>query len=241
MSLLDQYDQMQRRPFGTNTALSNGSQYGTGGTAGSQIRKQGSAYARALRVLDRQARRGDARSALAAIETRKEANQMGFSPGGIQRKSEVDAGTMGQIAAMEQSNVDTQRAQQVGRDRISGLLGEKPFGRSAPAAAEEVVVEEFQAPNNRLYAGLDVLESRSRGAMDAFDQASQRAKDLGVEDPNTILQGNSELKYRQTLDSALGQAKTPEEIAALKARGTRYGVPAKAFDRRAKWWETNRR
>jgi hypothetical protein len=73
------------------------------------------------------------------------------------------------------------------------------------------------------------------------DRGFSSARSLGVANPATALQGDQNLKYRQTLDAALGQAQTPEQIAALKARGTRYGVPAEAFDRRAKWWETNRR
>jgi hypothetical protein len=148
---------------------------------------------------------------------------MGFSPGGIQRKEEVDANTLGQIGAMEQSNQAMQRAQQVERNRISGLLGEKPFQPS------------------RTYAALDVMEAGRTGDQKQLDVAVTGAQAMGVENPKSILNGADDLKYRQTLDSALGQAKTPEEIAALKARGTRYGVPAEAFDRRAKWWETNRR
>lgn len=237
MSLLDQYDQMQNRPFGTNTALSRQNAYGVGGTDGSQIRKQNSAYGRALRILDRQARRGDARSALAAIDTRREANQMGFSPGGIQRKDELDAMTRGNIAAQAQSAMDTQAAQETERRR-NAFLGNS-FGPPAPSGTPAPATP--AAPKNRLYAGLDVLEAGQSGNQAQLDTAVAGAQTLGVANPKSILNTGDELKYRKTLDTALGQAKTPEEIAALKARGTRYGVPAEAFDRRAKWWETNRR
>lgn len=243
--LLDKYDQMQRRPFGSNTALSDENARGVGGTAGSQTRKQASAYARALRILDRQARRGDANAALKSISVRDAANESGFSPGGIQRKSEVDAMTRGRVAADTQSAQDMQRAQQVERQRLDALLGNRPLATQPPAASPEMgATDAPEPPNNRLYAALDILEGdpMTRGGPNAsYTRGFTAAKSLGVANPNTILQGDQNLKYRQTLDTALGQAKTPEEVAALKARGTRYGVPAEAFDRRVKWWENNRR
>ncbi len=229
------------------------SQYanGVGGTAGSQIRKQGSAYGRALRILDRQARRGDARSALRAIGVRNQANDEGFSPGGIRRKDEADAGVLGQIGAMGQANQDFQQAQEVERRRVSGLLGgnpllQRPNLRTAADVQENVTGSPsptdfgFTAPKNRLYAGLDVLEAGQNENQPQLDAAVAGAQELGVGNPKSILNSGDPLKYRRTLDSALGNAKTPEEIAALKARGTRYGVPAEAFDRRAKWWENKR-
>ena len=159
---------------------------------------------------------------------REGANAEGFSPGGIQRKDEKDAMTMGRIAADTQAADDMQQAQTVERNKNAFLNSQWA-----------------QKPNNRLYAGLDVLEGAKAqdagGDMTQFNRGVSTAKALGVANPNSILQGDQNLKYRQTLDTALGQAQTPEEIAALKARGTRYGVPAGAFDRRAKWWETNRR
>jgi hypothetical protein len=253
MSLLDQYDQMQNRPFGTNTALSNGSQYGVGGTDGSQIRKQNSAYGRALRILDRQARRGDARSALLAIDARKQANEEGFTPGGIQRKEEVDRNINDRIAARAQSGMDMQAAQETERRR-NAFLGNSFLVNPNPGAANvdpgfttnpnpgaTNMDPGFTAPKNRLYAGLDVLEAGQSGNQAQLDTAVAGAQALGVTNPESILNTGDELKYRKTLDTVLGQAKTPEEIAALKARGTRYGVPAEDFDRRAKWWETNRR
>jgi hypothetical protein len=252
-SRLDNLAEMQNRAFGTNTALSKNNAYGVGGTDGSQIRKQNSAYGRALRILDRQARRGDARSALQAIGVRDQANQMGFSPGGIQRKSEVDAMTRGQMQAQTQSAMGMQAAQETERRR-NAFLGNSFLVNPNPGAANvdpgftanpnpgaTNMDPGFTAPKNRLYAGLDVLEAGQSGNQAQLDTAVAGAQTLGVANPKSILNTGDKLKYRRTLDTALGQAKTPEEIAALKARGTRYGVPAEAFDRRAKWWETNRR
>ena len=54
-----------------------------GGDAGAQYRRQEEAYGRALRILRRQARRGDANSALAEIRVRDEALNQGYTPGGI--------------------------------------------------------------------------------------------------------------------------------------------------------------
>lgn len=112
-SLLDRYDQMQKRPFGTNTALSDGNQKGVGGTAGSQYRRQAAAYGQALRILNREARRGNAQSALSAIAVRDKANAAGFAPGGIRDKAEADAGILGRVDAMQRRTAGMARAAEI--------------------------------------------------------------------------------------------------------------------------------
>jgi len=96
----------------------------------------------------------------------------------------------------------------------------------------------------RATAALDMLEGgRNETDVDAeqFRRGESAARFLGVENPTNVFKGDQRLKYRQTLDTALKEAKTPEEVAALKERGARYGgVSPEAFDRRAEWWNRNR-
>jgi len=105
-SLLDRYDEIQRRPLGTNTALSAGNTNNLGGVAGSQFRRQEAAYGQALRTLNRAARRGDARAAVDAIDVRKEAMAQGFAPGGIRRSEIANAGIRGQVAGLQQDSAE---------------------------------------------------------------------------------------------------------------------------------------
>lgn len=132
-SLLDRFDEMNRRPFGTNTALSNGTQYGAGGSAGSQFRRQGQAYGQALRILNRQARRGDPRSALSAIAVRNQANAEGYSPGGIQNAAEQNAGIEGRVGAMDWASQARESAA-AGQPQGSRILARRQ-GLTTPAAA----------------------------------------------------------------------------------------------------------
>lgn len=257
MALLDRYDQIQRRPLGTNTALSDGSQYGVGGSDGSQLRKQESAYGRALRILDRQARRGDANSALGAIKVRNEANAAGFSPGGIRNKAEADAGILGRLSAMDQAAQRRNRTQSLLDQRTdetlagSAMLGNEDIAANAAAAEDSAMTTELgqdaiDPGMTRDNAALDMLEGRyenniETGDMSQYNRGLATAEGLGIENPEAILEGDTDLTYRRTLDSALGQARTPGQIASLRERGTRFGVPVDAFNARAKWWETNRR
>lgn len=257
--LLDKYDEMQRRPFGTNTALSDGNKNGVGGTAGSQMRRQGEAYGRALRLLNRQARRGDARSALSAIAVRDEANAAGYSPGGIGNAEERNAGILGRLRSQSQAAADAESFKTVnrtaagenlnagrpdaGRPMAGRPLAGRPDGGAEPATASTSI---FSPPQTRNYAGLDLLEGAGKVSNPFGDPGQElagalNAQELGVTNPNSIFTGDPTLKYRQTLDSTLGEATSPEEIAALRARGTAAGISPAAFDKRTKWWERNRR
>jgi len=255
--LLDKYDEMQRRPFGTNTALSDGNQNGVGGTAGGQMRRQGEAYGRALRLLNRQARRGDARSALSAIAVRDEANAAGYSPGGIGRPDERNAGILGRLRSQSQAAGDAEQAKALnrtaaeenlnagrpnaGRPMAGRPMAGRPDG-GAPVPIEDTATSALFTPRQtRNYAGLDLLEGSLSGDASQQLAGSIDARNLGVTNPGSIFSGDSTLKYRQTLDNTLGEATSPEEIAALRARGTASGITPEAFDRRAKWWERNRR
>lgn len=74
-----------------------------GGQAGQQYRRQEEAYGRALRILRRQARRGDAGSALAEIKVRDQALNQGYTPGGIRDAAAHRTGARDFASAMEAS------------------------------------------------------------------------------------------------------------------------------------------
>lgn len=268
--LLEKYEEMQRRPFGTNTALSAGNERGVGGSAGFQSRQQGAAYGRALRILNRQARRGDANSALQAIRVRDDANSAGYSPGGIGNPVERDAGITSRLRAQSQAAADNEMLQQVNRQSAQESLNAgrpsagrpdagrpmagRPDGGSRLRSGNGIPTmlqrtddsySTFSTPENRNYAALDLLEGSGNtglyqdGAQQ--DRGYAAATQLGVGNPNSIFSGDSTLRYRNTLDSTLGAATSPEEISALRSRGLASGISPQAFDRRAKWWERNRR
>jgi hypothetical protein len=90
---------------------------------------------------------------------------------------------------------------------------------------------------SRAGAALDIMEG-DRLQDDALAQRGiDSAARQGVKDPTSILKGDN---YRRTLDMALGQARSPGEVAALRERGQRFGVDPAAFDRRAQWWDHRR-
>lgn len=192
----------------------------------------------ATRLLRRQARKGDSKSALGLIALQDQANADGYSPGGIRRKDEFDAGILGRLQSMERGAADREAAADLNR-RAAGL---STADDAVPA--DEPLAEEYGAtvsPESRTTAALDILEGEER----QDDMVAQRGLDsasrLGVKDPTGILRGDRNRTYRKTLDSALGAAKTPAEIAALRSRGATMGVDPSAFDRRTEWWNRQRR
>lgn len=226
--------EMQKHPLGTFSALRRPSPVAT------QYKRQSEMYGQALRTLTRAARRGDAGAAIEAIKYRDQANADGYSPGGISRSED----TQGNIASREQRMVQEDAIAQKENQFNMGELDRRLGGQgatTAPMSRPEMSGPPSYLKPSRTSAALDMLE----GAMDYKDngqleQGRRTATDLGVQNPDSILFKGGNLKYRQTLDTALGQAKTPEEIAALKARGTKFGISPQAFDRRANWWDSNR-
>lgn len=230
---LDRWSRLQAAPFGTSSSLRND---GRGGTTGSQLRRLGEDYNQAQRLLRRQARRGDANSALASIKLREEALAQGIQTGGIRRKEEYDAGILGRVQAMEQGAGDRERAVEANRRMADEAL------QDTEAAAGAASVTPLGPPSpDRTTAALDILEGVKTEDDVMAQQGINMAKRLGVGDPTSVLRGDPNLRYRKTLDSALGKAKSPAEVAALRQRGIRYGVAPADFDRRANWWERNRK
>ena len=202
--LLDRYDAMQRRPFGTNTALTDGTQNGVGGGAGSQFRRQEQAYGQALRLLSRKARRGDVGSALAAIDVRDKAINDGYSVGGIRNKEQADAGIMGRVEDMNRRNMDLGAASDLTRQQameslapepltegavpLKGRMGGEPLTEGAMPLkrpdADATMVDEF--------AGMTFdeieREKRKRATMSgAFGSAAKDRMDAGAERASGIL------------------------------------------------------
>jgi len=237
---LNRLSRLQSSPLGSMSSLRKTP---LSGMAGQQYRRQQEDYNTAMRLLRRQARRGDAGSALEAIKLREEANTKGFAPGGIRDKAEFDAGGRRRIEAQGQAAADMERKMVLDRAAAEQMAGggvRPPTASSAPATNPVA----GPAMPSRATAALDMLEGgRNETDADAeqFRRGESSARFLGVENPTNVFKGDQRLKYRKTLDSALKEAKTPEDIAALKERGARYGgVSPEAFDRRAEWWNRNR-
>ncbi len=215
---------MQRRPVGSASSLRSDS---STSTAGSAYRRKAEDYNIATRVLRRQARRGDAGSALNLIKLREEAESKGMSPGGIRRNDEFRGAVAGNIDAKAQAAADLEDGAEIKRRAAQEALAVEPANYT---------------PATRQYAALDMLEGDTLGDDAKTQRGIDQAAALGVKEPERILgRGDRRLTYRQTLDSTLGETTDPAEIAALKERGKRHGVSGTAFDQRAKWWEQNRR
>ena len=142
-SLLDRYDEIQRRPLGTNTALSAGNTNNLGGVAGSQFRRQEAAYGQALRTLNRAARRGDARAGLQALEVRKEAMGAGFAPGGIRRSEIANAGIRGQVAGLQQDTAERAKQSRILQMQTDESMGGIRVTTPAPPSGSFQAVGDF--------------------------------------------------------------------------------------------------
>ena len=235
---LNRLSRLQSSPLGSMSSLRKTP---LSGMAGQQYRRQQEDYNTAMRLLRRQARRGDAGSALEAIKLREEANTRGFSPGGIRSKTEFDAGAQGRIEAQGQAAADMERKMALDRAAAEQMAG----GAATSSATTSTSTGPAAGPAmpTRATAALDMLEGSDSTSInpEQFRRGESAARFLGVENPTNVFKGDQRLKYRKTLDTALKEAKTPEDIAALKERGARYGgVTPEAFDRRAEWWNRNR-
>jgi hypothetical protein len=207
---LDRNAEMQRQPIGTFSALRRPSPVAT------QYKRQSEMYGQALRALSRAARRGDAGAAIDAIKVRDQANNAGFTPSGIQRNEDVQ----GNIASREQDYLlgseDMER-----KDALSRRPGSMSLSRDA--------VNPASAPL-----------SRPSGSMEAQRQFKQREDTLSGALGAEAQKVGLTRKDRYGLDAELGAAKSPDQVAALKERGAGLGISSRAFDRRAKWWDSNR-
>jgi hypothetical protein len=134
---------MQRTPFGESSSLNPSP---VSGVVGQQYRRQQEDYNTAMRILRRQGRRGDAGSAIKAVQLRDQANAAGFSPGGIRRRDEFDAGIAGRAFSLEQGAVDRERAQQLDRTLVEEELDALNAPGRVSAASPRLAYEQTAAP-----------------------------------------------------------------------------------------------
>ena len=208
---LDNLAAMQNRPLGTNTAL-----YRDPSTlaVGRQYKQQKSDYDMARRLLRRQARRGDARSAQGLIELGKDAaaNNVEF---GMQNVEQRDAAIAGRTAGMQQEVVDMQNTSAMNRGAATGLAAGRPVTAPTPAPATESASVWNTMPTTKL--------------------GTRAYEELG----STM--GGKNVKFRQGLDRALGMAKTDAERNELGLVAKEAGISDEAFKRRTDWWNKKRR
>lgn len=229
---LDRLKELQSRPFGTSAATRPTSTDGkVNSSAGSQYRQRTENYNMATRILRQNARRGDSRSALALLDVQKEANDEGFSPGGIRRRDEFNSGLLRNLDARGRAAADLERTQQINRQAADETTGPAP---AAPEAGATVT------PESRNTAALDILEGDRTGDDALVQRGLDSANRLGVQQPENLLRRDRDLTARKTLDNALGQSSSEAEIEQLRDRAARLGISGSAFRRRAQWWERNR-
>jgi hypothetical protein len=232
---LNRLDELQRRPFGSTAATRPTSTEGqVNSSEGGQYRQRAENYNLANRILKRQARRGDSRSALALLDVQREANEEGFSPGGIRRRNEFNSGLLRNLDARQQAAMDNERAAELKRLQTEEEIQKR---RSAPQSEG---VGATVMPESRNTAALDILEGQRTGDDTILQRGLDSANRLGVQQPENILRKDQDLTARRTLDDALGKSSSEAEIAQLKDRAARLGVSGSAFDRRRQWWERNR-
>lgn len=226
MALLDRITQ---NPFGQNTALSNGSQH----SSGNQFRAQGAAYGRALRLLNRRARRGDVNASLKAIDVRDQANSDGYLPGGIGNTSERNADIAGRVNTMENGSQALEGAIDNNGNRAMGQPATPSFtfgGTTGPAISAG---DQF----NELTEATAPATDGSLTYQTELGQQGQAAQNRSASSGN----GFSNLALRQGLDRAIGRSSKPAELNDLRQLSETMGVKPEAFQARAKWWERNRK
>ena len=183
-SLLEKYDALQRSPsLGGNTALAGsvGGLSDRPSAAGTQFRRQEQAYGRALRILDRQARRGDADAAMNSIAAREKAMASGYAPGGIRSAAEKQADYSEREASMQREIA----AREQGAGALGAMAGEAapvtpttPVTPVAPLsfAEQERIKREESTRSGAFGTGAaDKLKKKDAAATKWWERASNRA------------------------------------------------------------------
>ena len=239
---LDRLAAMQRTPVGASRLLAPPS------AVSSQYRQQASMYGQALRNLNRAARRGDAKAGILALDVRDKANQEGFTPGGIRSHEAFQGDIAGREQSYQQGAEDLEATSQINRGRgVSPLV----TGRQ-PASGDRFQSSGYLAGVGRTPT-TDTPESYEETTPptpeDGYEPAgSQLGRFAQRAWGNTLMNASSNsdlaarsLQFRQGLDRALGQAKTAGERTDLQAAARKAGISDEAFNRRANWWDSNRR
>ena len=202
---LDNLAAMQSRPLGTNTALYRDP---TTEALTRQYRQQKSDYGMARRLLRREARRGNADSAMKLINLGKDASKEGVQFG-MEGRDQMGAAVARQRSTMEKGATGMGLA--AGRLReATAPTGGAPTG-GAPTGGASV---EMAGPPT--YAATQMRPNTTLG---------QQADNAMRKD------GGDDVGFRQGLARAIGMAKTPEETNDLRRVGAQAGISQQQFDR----------
>lgn len=214
MAGLDDWYKLQASPtLGNNTALRSGPGSPAMNGYMSNRNSMRQDYARAARLLRREARRGNIQAAVALPNLRQAANDQGFTPGGIQRSEVNKAGDMNNYNSLVAENA---RAD-ANTGRIQTAIDSPATGIASPLTA---------AP------------AQATTQLGGF---AQRALGKYVTNAQPIDRADGNAIFRQGLDRALGQARTPDEVNELRSAGTSAGISEDAFTRRSNWWDKRRK
>lgn len=212
-------------------------------------RRKQELYNTAGRVLRRQARRGDSAAALEAIKLEDAAEKSGIRVGGIRDRDTFQAGIDDRKRQLEQGAADREMKMALDRKLVAEELAPTTSGTSGAATPGPTTtggIPSRSAGSEKNYLALDLMEAAPARDVFAYDVGLQnRAKELDIGPTpfsNLYAAGAREnSKYRQVLDNTLKRATSPEEIAGLKNRAVKSGISERAFDKRAAWWEKNRK
>lgn len=149
---LSDYDRLQASEFGTYGAL----RQRPDGTS-SMLRRQTEAYSRAQRLLDREARRGNVDSALAAIKLRNESIGAGINTSSLRSYNENRADVAARKGALAERASDNKLQRDVFRKRGMEALNDRYDRKNAEGSlmTDEGQVGAFAQPQRPTLAEVD--------------------------------------------------------------------------------------
>lgn len=241
---LDRLAAMQRTPVGASRLMAPPS------AASSQYRQQASMYGQALRNLSRAARRGDARAAVDAIQVRNQANQEGFTPGGIRRYDTFQGDIAGREQAYQTGAQDLEAASQINRGRANPLTAGRQqaptdrFQRSSyladvapqqtdtPESYEEMTPRTVASPSRleTTYSSFEAPRAPTPAPGQSISPLVQQA--LAIRD--RARQGAYDIP--RSLAEMPSRPERPLVIAGNTQDPAKFGLTS-----RSRWWDSNRR
>ena len=197
---LDNLAAMQSRPLGTNTALYRDP---TTEALTRQYRQQKSDYGMARRLLRREARRGNADSAMKLIGLGKDASKEGVQFG-MEGRDQMGAAVARQRSTMEKGATGMGLAAGRLRDATTPASASTASASTAPASTASAESAANMPPNTK----------------------------LGIQaDNKRRFNGGSDIGFREGLARAIGMAKTPEEMDELRGVALKSNISPQQFDR----------
>lgn len=197
---LDNLAAMQSRPLGTNTALYRDP---TTEALTRQYRQQKSDYGMARRLLRREARRGNADSAMKLISLGKDASKEGVQFG-MEGRDQMGAAVARQRSTMEKGATGMGLAAGRLRDATTPASASTASASTAPASTASAESAANMPPNTK----------------------------LGIQaDNKRRFNGGSDIGFREGLARAIGMAKTPEEMDELRGVALKSNISPQQFDR----------